>query len=217
MKNTLLVILTLVVLLSARSRARAQKAATVLTSHSVQARDGHTYVQSGSGTVIARDDEGFSVLSCAHVVEKEGGYAKGALHVTTAKGKTYRARVLYYDKDRDLSLMRVTAKFTDVAVAVLAEKETYEAGLKLYKCGHPGGGDFEKGEGVARGETSESSGFTNLLATAKSSGGDSGGGVYRKSDDALIGVVWGGKEDGLRAVRLKEIKDFLAAAKKKGK
>ena len=201
-----------VLLLWLTSAAQAQKEATVLTRHAVQ--DGNsTLVQYGSGTVISKDDTGFLVLSCAHVLESGGEHGQGTLKVTTAKGRTHLAQMLECDAVRDLSLIRVKSRQADVGVAVLADDETYRPGMKVYKCGHPGGNDFIKEEGKIRDYSSRSSGFENLIASARSSSGDSGGGVYRVRDDRLIGVVWGGGDDGLRAVRLPQIRHFLDAAK----
>ncbi len=192
----------------------ASPAATVLTTHSVPDEQGRL-IQNGSGTVIARDARGFTVLSCAHVIESGGRYGKGDLTLTTYRGKTYAAKVLAYDRAADLSLMRVEAKDADVEVAVLAESEKYRPGLKLVKYGHPGGERLVRAEGVAADYSTESNGHTNLVATAVSRSGDSGGGVYRLSDRKFIGVIWGGGGDGLRAVRIGDVHEFVSKHRKK--
>lgn len=188
--------------------------ATVRTTHTVSVRRGEWAIQSGSGTVVGKTGGGFLVLSCAHVVEFEGRYGKGELVVTTRKGKDCKAKLLAWDAKRDLSLMEVTAKGADVEVALLADDEGYAKGEAVFKCGYPGGGRFRKGEGKILRLTETNDGYLNLLADAPSASGDSGGGVYRSSDGRLIGVLWGGREDGLRARRLPEIKSFLEWARK---
>lgn len=216
--KTLAAVLTLCLILLSAPLAAAGEAATVKTTHAVRDAENSTLTQHGSGTVIQRDAGGFTVLSCAHVVEHRGKYGRGKLTVSTAGGKTYPAKLLRYDRDRDLSVMRVEANDADVGVALLARQEAYAPGLRLVKYGHAGGGDLRASEGVASRESSTSNGYKNLIATAESSSGDSGGGVYRKSDARLIGVVWGGlRGKGLRAVRIEDVREFLLEADDAGK
>ncbi len=191
--------------------AVADPASIVRTNHAVPDGGGEL-VQSGSGTVIARDDKGFTVLSCAHVVESGGKYGKGNLTVVTAKGKTYAAKLVRYDRERDLSVFRVETNKPDVIAATLAKTEKYDAGLKLVKYGHTGGGPLRKTEGEAADYSTTSGGFTNLVATAECKSGDSGGGVFRASDGKFIGVAWGhGDKYWLRAVRIEDVRAFLKA------
>jgi S1-C subfamily serine protease len=177
--------------------------ATVRTSYRTGA-----VTQLGSGTVVARDAEGFTVLSCRHVLG-----AGGTLTVRAHDGTAYPAEVLKVSEAHDLSLLRVRAPGADVAVARLAAPGAALEGVTLTKSGYPGAATAAvvasgpcTGE-VTRGERGQES----WVVGAPSRPGDSGGGLYRESDRALVGVVWGGKGGQLWAVPTPYVRELLAA------
>lgn len=161
-------------------------------------------IQSGSGTVIGKDDKGFDVLSCYHVVQGD------KLKIITHDNKVYHARVVKYDKERDLSLIRVDEK-ADVEAVEIATEETYKLGTEVTKAGFPGIDSVVVLDGTCTGYSRDAVNreIIYLVASPIVISGDSGGGLFRKKDKKLIGVIWGGKEDGLRATRIDDIWKLL--------
>lgn len=190
----------------------------VQTRHAVtEAVGGGTRVttQYGSGTVIRADKTGFYVLTCRHVTEYRGEIAPGKLEVITHAGAALAAKVAAYDSRADLALLRVAAAGADVAVAEVADADDYRPGAAVTKVGYPGGGARVVADGVIADYTNTSVAdprVVSTVATAPSVSGDSGGGLFRGSDRKLVGVIWGGRPDGLRAVRLPDIHRLLRRA-----
>lgn len=190
----------------------------VRTAYATPTAPGVTTTQYGSGTVVRADASKLVVLSCAHVCRHESG-AAGRLTVMTHDGRWHPAKVLAVDPDADLSLMEVTLGAPcEVAVAKVAAGEGYKPKLAVVKVGFPLGGRRHVGRGEVLDVTSHHVRRPEVVVTvasAKARSGDSGGGLFRESDHALVGVVWGGREDGLRASRLADIQALLRKAKLK--
>lgn len=185
---------------------------SVKTQHVNQVAYGKYDIQSGSGTVIKKDKNKFYVLSCCHIAEHNGKVGTGTLSIITWEKKSYPAKIISYDKERDLSLIEVDSS-SEVRVAKIAEKDNHTPGDKIVKSGYTWGGNLKMASGVYRNIKSFSerdSSIVSFVSDAYSRSGDSGGGVFREKDLSLVGVIWGGKEDGLRAMNLENIRKFLS-------
>lgn len=191
---------------------------TCRVNHDVDEGQGKTLHQSGTGTILYPDDSGVYVLTCYHNFEEPSGrHARGKITVHCRGGKVYAGRVAARDRKHDLCLLRVTTK-DKWRGARLAEEEGYAAGLKVCKAGYPEWFSLRKqvyGEGKCLDwHTVTREGVKSFACSIKSAVGDSGCGVFRASDRALVGVIRGGGE-GAIAVRLEDVKAFLARAAKK--
>ena len=187
---------------------------SVRTEHAVDNGSGLTTTQGGSGTVIKKTAGAFYVLSCRHVVEHEGAIGNGRLTLITHDGKRYRASVVAHSAQADLSIMKATGA-ADVEAVRVADAEEYTPGTRVIKVGYPGGGPRVVLEGEMCNFYNRSVDHPEVIstvATAQSLSGDSGGGLFRAGDRQLVGVIWGGSGDGLRAVRLTDIRTLLRKA-----
>lgn len=174
----------------------------------------------GSGTVFRIEPKQWYVLTCAHNACRGGNTANGIEHqgltVTDHTGTVHPARVLAYDLEADVLVLAIAGKAPVQAVTV-AQSEPYRAGTPVVKAGFSKGGPLRTERGKATG-TVEYRGHDlsnpNLLLDIDSQYGDSGGGVFRVADGALIGVTRAGPPGygGLRAVRLPRIQAVIRRA-----
>lgn len=193
---------------------------SVRTAYELDRRDAFgrvvTTTQYGSGTVVKVEPKRLLVLACDHTVRDDVGNRHGRLYVTAADGKRRLAKVLHHNTAADLSVIEVPGEsFSGVSAATVAASETYAHDTAVVKAGFPGAGAFHLSRGFVKPVTSHSTAdpsIVNTIATANARSGDSGGGLFREGDMALVGVVWGGREDGLRASRLREVHAILAKA-----
>ncbi len=90
---------------------------------------------SGSGVLIARQGETYTVLSCQHVVANSKG---GKYSVLSADGKIYSARLksIRKLKDIDLALVQFDSK-TIYPVVKLGNSNILKAGFQVYAAGFP--------------------------------------------------------------------------------
>lgn len=185
-------------------------ASSVQTSYSTKIRPGVTQTQYGSGTIIKVTDGKFWVLSCYHIAHS-GGDMSGELIIKT-HGKNHSARVLAYDRDFDLSLIECDGD-TDAKPATLAA-EKVKPGETVTKVGYPRAGPRVIASGRVSPVVNTAVGKPHVMsfvASAPSISGDSGGGVFRSGK--LVGVIWGGLPDGLRATGIEDVRAFLKKAK----
>ena len=163
----------------------------------------------GSGTVVRVEAGHYYVLTCAHVTDS------GDLHFVGPAGGPFKAgRVVLSDARLDLALIRVEGQPPPGArVATLAAAEAYDAASTFTKVGFPKAGPRVVLSGKPFpywGLSAE--GVLSVVVGAKSIPGDSGGGLFRASDEALVGVVWGGTGEDLWARTVKDIHPFLKRA-----
>lgn len=88
----------------------------------------------GSGVIIARQGQTYTVLTCEHVVaDSRDGY-----YVLTADGMTHPARrkLLTHLGDTDLALVQFKSK-TPYRVAELGDSDTLSIGERVYASGFP--------------------------------------------------------------------------------
>lgn len=181
--------------------------ASVRTEHYTQSAG--TW-QLGSGTVVKITPKGFYVLACCHTVEYGGGVGNGKLTITTWDNRNLPATVYAWDRRMDLSVIWVPGT-APVKAAALAESEKYGEGTAVIQCGYPKG-ERSWGRGSCAKEfvtNSGDPGVESFLATPGVSSGASGCGVFRASDLAVIGVVWGSLEGRLYARKVRDIHAFL--------
>lgn len=193
-------------------------ASTVKTKFTTRLDALHTATQQGSGTVVSKDATGFYVVTCKHCIT---GDNPTGLDVITHDHRSYPAKVLFHSTYTDLALLKASgggAESADVEVAKLVPPGLNMVGVKMIKCGHAHdardaivlggvfGGDFSN---------DETTGAENWILPFPSIPGDSGCGLYRASDHAFVGVVWGCIGGRLRAVPPSLVRHFLQETKVK--
>lgn len=188
---------------------------TVYASPRKEIRDGREIIvtgkeEHGSGTVVKVEKDRFWVLTCEHCIRSDEPGEHG-LKIMLPSGMKYPADVLAYDAKKDLALVEVRANDARVSAAKLSDKNV-GLGTAVVKVGW-GTGSRKEDVGVTTVHT-ETEGYQNVLADVKSTNGDSGGGLFHKADGTLVGVVWGGRDDGLRARQVEDVHDFLATYQK---
>ena len=185
-------------------------ASSVQTFYTTPSGPGVSTTQGGSGTIIKVGDGKFWVVSCYHIAHNSGDMS-GELRIRTAS-KTHKARLLAYDRDRDLSLIEVEGDTTGKPAPLASEK--VKPGETVTKVGYPRAGPRVIASGKVLPLINTAVGkphIVSFVASCVSISGDSGGGVFR--DGKLVGVIWGGREDGLRATGIDDVRDFLERAK----
>lgn len=189
------------------------KSATVKTYNKVidvnEKKEKYLLTQTGSGTIIRATTKSFYVLSCSHCFRHKDKY-EGKVSILLDNGMEYQADLIRYDEERDLSLLRVNSNCPFLP-AILAKSEVYVPGTRLLKSGFPIGGShmFSNGECIPRFSSKVPSNIQILISDLYATHGDSGGGIYRTSDNCLIGVLYGSTEVGRVCVRLEDIIIFL--------
>lgn len=200
----------------------------LLLKSSVFVRD---YTSSGAGTVIKKTENKMYILTCYHVVNNviflnEIGLA---LKVTVGYSKTdkynyiaglmiYGAKVIKFDKNRDLALLEVNIVDKELEARPIAKNEP-EKGDTIYSVGNPLGTLRTISKGIL---ANKEKGF--YLTDNTITFGNSGGGLFNNKGE-LIGVpskvmayVFENKdgtelispESGLGlSIDLKTIKEFL--------
>jgi S1-C subfamily serine protease len=145
------------------------------------------------------------------------------LTITTCDERVHPARVVARDALADLAVLEVELKAgtADRIQAVpLAGTEGYTPGSVVVKMGFPAGHRLHRAVGDVLPVINNPVGRADVVftvAAAHARSGDSGGGLFRVSDGALVGVVWGGLPPkdpsfGLRASRLPEIHQLVKRA-----
>jgi S1-C subfamily serine protease len=205
------VMLLVMLAVPAQAPPAVWETATVRVSHETPLPGGHARTQHGSGTVVKVAGGKAYVLTCRHVVEEAGAVGSGKVKVALA-GKPLAAKVLGHDRARDLALLEVPNCPPGVAAVKVAAAESFGPALVVWKAGYPRAGPLVVLKGKPRPVVSwspDDPAVKFLVASPPAVSGDSGGGVFRESDGALVGVVWGGLPDGLRATRVEDVRAFF--------
>lgn len=194
-------------LLMGVSEEEVQKSTVKITHIYEQKKNNETsrIFYNGSGTIIKKTDTYFDVLTCDHVLE---GNKKVTVDIWD-KTK-YEAFILNRDKEKDLALLRVFKK-ANICEAPIADNEDYSIKTVFYKSGYGSGNVAVVKKGACLGIFRKANGsdLFSFLGTVPGYSGDSGGGIHRTSDGRLIGVLWGSRDDTLRARMIPEIREFL--------
>ncbi len=169
-------------------------------------------VQCGSGTVVRVDQGSFYVLTCSHVVSIKKVVGTGKTEVLLSDKQKYAGKILGYDVNRDLSLIRcdyatgiVPAKFAD-------DEPAFETPIVI--SGYPNGREHALRFGKIMNDCSFSKAdptVKHMIVQPQVIFGDSGGGVFRRSDGRQIGVLWGGTAGNTYVNRIVDIRIFFKA------
>lgn len=183
-------------------------------------KDGKTYFDNGSGTLVAKKQQADGkwaglVLTCAHISDFAPQHFWGTYRVKTYfpqnNGAANGARIYAMDVENDLMLVLV---YVSADTPVMRVADNPIAGTqRCYVSGFANGGQYASNAGSVIGYV-EASPPTRLdgtqprntdpalrcvkeqlLVQAPGGGpGGSGGGVFN-ADNELVGVVWGGDKD----------------------
>jgi S1-C subfamily serine protease len=150
----------------------------------------------GSGVMIQRSNQTYTVLTAWHVLENPGNYS-----IVPNTGKRY---TLNYQSVRrlqgvDLAIAQFTSSDT-YNTAQLGDSNTLQEGMTIYVSGFPGAGstisassyNFTQGQLTARTNGTKNNGYT-LVYTNKTLPGMSGGPVFNP-EGQLVGIH--GSADG---------------------
>jgi serine protease Do len=150
----------------------------------------------GSGVMIQRSNQTYTVLTAWHVLENPGNYS-----IVPNTGKRY---ALNYQSVRRLQGVDLAiAQFTSADsynTAQLGDSNTLQEGMTIYVSGFPGAGstisassyNFTQGQLTARSNGTKNNGYT-LVYTNKTLPGMSGGPVFNP-EGQLVGIH--GSADG---------------------
>lgn len=165
----------------------------------------------GSGFIINK--EGY-ILTNYHVV-------KGAQEVTVtlSTGKEIRAKVVNYDENQDIAMIKLEGKFEVPAVAELGNSKDVKPGEDVIAIGTPLSKDFAqtvtKGvvSAVGRSVNTETGKQVNLIQTDTAINPGNSGGPLVNSEGKVIGIntlkLAGGAEGIGFAIPINEVKDKL--------
>lgn len=169
----------------------------------------------GSGTAIHTENGYTYILTCRHVIGRDGG----KISVKFSGGQSIPAQFVDTERTSDLTLLRIQGD--NYPLIAVAEKDP-EAETHVSQVGYPA---FAKGKQVQR--TGRVLGYWSVVIPSWGSqksieqkhsfscaSGDSGSGVFHTADKTLIGVLWGGPDPYERtrysiAVCCRDIRGFL--------
>ena len=142
------------------------------------------FADTGSGTLIYRDDGIGYVATCSHIFDT--GTGKPA--VEFPGGTKHWASLVYQDKEADLALLRISSPPDCAAPVRLIE---LPRGKKLTACGS-GPSRLRCMTGAVASYASDQTGHAKYVKVSGmvAVGGDSGGGVYDE-EGHFVGVLWG--------------------------
>lgn len=164
------------------------------------------HFDSGSGTLIHKEGDKVIVLTCRHIFAD----GVGQLIVTTPAGGRYEGRYIGSDDRADLAAIAIRddGKLTTVELAT-AGVDRHEF---CWQVGYPGGQGPSKKAGSAKGIVGRSQGSAAVPVWGfgfSSQSGDSGSGIFRARDKALVAVLWGGGNGEAVGTGTVEIHTFL--------
>lgn len=150
-------------------------------------------VPRGSGVCVRLADGRTPILTCRHVVEYKDRFGRvTGLRKQLIAGfpgrRHYRCNVITVDHSADLAILE--AALTGGEPAVRLSDRPPQPGERIYLVGYP------RGVGAPNTRAGQFRGYlpvreNNAATTVTSTGGDSGGGIYRQ-DGTLCGILaWG--------------------------
>lgn len=170
----------------------------------------------GSGTVVKVEPGRMLVVTCDHVV----GRGPATIVVTTCDGVKHAAKLVASRPSRDLALLEIRLSGpTKAQAATLATGESYQEGTATFRVGYPGGQSKAR---VVPGELTHHRlgdprhpGWESVNSTVPAASGHSGGGLFRASDGAMIGVVHSRNDlpgGGTSATKIDDVHAMLTQA-----
>jgi hypothetical protein len=154
----------------------------------------------GSGTLVARSENGGLVLTCSHLFDG----SSSNIVVTFASGQRFSARLVERDRANDLAALVIARP--DAAEVALSDSEPTGS---LTACGFGPNGSFQCVRGPVVGMAT-AVGATHPSWTIRGAvrPGDSGGGVLDEAG-RLVGVVWGQRDGLTYATCGRPVRDLL--------
>ena len=101
-------------------------------------------VDSGSGSGFTWDKEGH-VITNFHVIN---GANTSSISVTLSSGKSYDARIVGYEKEKDLAVLKIDAPADDLHPIQVGSSQNIRVGQAVYAIGNPFGLDQTLTTGV---------------------------------------------------------------------
>ena len=170
----------------------------------------------GSGFIINEDGD---ILTNYHVVE-----GAQEVTVTLSTGKEYKAKVVNYDQNQDVALIRMQGDFKVPAVAELGDSAKVSPGEEVIAIGTPLSKDFAqtvtKGvvSAVGRTVTTNTGNQVNLIQTDTAINPGNSGGPLVNAEGKVIGIntlkLAGGAEGIGFAIPIDEVKNVDKALSK---
>lgn len=160
----------------------------------------------GSGTIIEAKESYFYVLTCAHCVEP-----KVKIKIVLQDGRSYPATSIKSDTNRDMCLLKSDFKI-NIKPAEIANDEKYSTNTQIIISGFPKGGTYSQRTGFITGEVGISTKDRSIkhpILNGQATSGDSGGGIFRRSNGKQIGILWGGSNSQVYINQVNTINDFL--------
>jgi serine protease Do len=150
----------------------------------------------GSGVMIQKNNQTYTVLTAWHVLENPGNYA---IVPTNGKRYTLNYKTVRRLEGVDLAIAQFTSS-ESYSTAQLGNSNTLQEGMTLYVAGFPGAGstinstsyNFTQGQLTARSNGTQNNGYS-LVYTNKTLPGMSGGPVFNP-EGLLVGIH--GSADG---------------------
>ena len=142
----------------------------------------------GTGTIIEQDGDNYTVLTCWHVINAEGGF-----EIATDDGKVHQATaVKRLDNGIDLAILMFKSS-TSYEVAELGDSAKIAAGTSSFVAGYPDpipgiperAYIFQNADIVSK--LSQGEKGYQIVHSNPTTGGSSGGGIF-DTDGKLIGV-----------------------------
>lgn len=156
----------------------------------------------GSGTCIHNDGTRAYIVTCKHVVPRNGSIT---VIFPGTTGSHYQGALVAADPNADLSLVVIRHE-AGMPQAMFADADA-QRGTRTWLVGYPGGNGPRDLFGAVIGY-STSGAAKNMNISQRSMSGDSGGGIFTE-DGKLCGVLWGGNGIDGTAVDTSEVRRFL--------
>ncbi len=157
-----------------------------VVSIDITMQQGYTSVLAGSGSGVLVTADGY-IITCNHVVE-----GAESIIVYLNDGSTYNAELIGADSISDIAVIKIEGE--NFQYAKLGHSSELRVGESVFAIGNAIGelsNTYTSGSisGLDRSITVEGTEMTLLQTDAAINHGNSGGGLFRASDGALIGIV----------------------------
>ena len=146
-------------------------------------------VESGSGSGFLWDREGH-VITNFHVIN---GANTSSIAVTLSNGKTYDARVVGYEREKDLAVLKISAPAAELQPIRVGSSQSIRVGQSVFAIGNPFGLDQTLTTGIVSAldrEIRSQAGvpIKGAIQTDAAINPGNSGGPLLNSDGELIGV-----------------------------
>lgn len=157
-----------------------------VVSIDVMVRSGFSNVTASSGSGVIVTEDGY-IATCNHVVE-----SADKIYVYLNNGSSYEAKLIGRDVLNDLAVIKIEE--TGLTYATFGDSSTLKIGESVFAIGNALGvlsNTYTTGviSGLDRVLEVEDQKMTLLQTDAAVNHGNSGGGLFRKADGTLIGIV----------------------------